>query len=462
MPGDEQPGKKPADTKLTGYWFGTIQSGTKQLRVLFKIKEGESGGLTATMNSLDRDGVERPLDEATFRDEVLRLVLKNVGDYEGKLDAEKREVVGNWRQGKLSVPLTLRWIDKPPELRRPQEPKKPYPYEEREVVVENADAKIKLAGTLTLSKAPGPHPAVLLVLGSGPQDRNETVFGHRPFLVLADHLTRRGVAVLRVDDRGVGGSTSKFAGSTTEDFVSDALAGVNYLRGLKEIDPKRVGLIGHSEGGIIASLAAARTPDVAFIVLLAAPGLTGEEVSYLQSEAMLKAAGAPDSVIAWNRSMQERLFAVLKAEKDEAAAKTKMRQVVRDELAKMVKERGVVPPTLQADLDAMIEKLSRPWFRYFLTLDPRTSLKQVKCPVLAVLGERDTQVTPKENAAAIEAALKAGRNRDFAVKTLPKLNHLLQTSESGATSEYGKIEETVSPAVLELLAEWVGKRVGRA
>lgn len=452
---DEPATARPTVESLDGNWLGTIKTGAKEYRMLIKLATPSNNGLNASLTSLDTDGLETAAERAEFEAGLLRVVLKDGNFFEGKLDAERREFVGSWNQGKRSWPLTLKWVEKPPELRRPQEPKKPYPYEEREVNFENAKAGVMLAGSLTLPKTTGPHPAVLLVSGSGPQDRNETVFAHRPFWVLADHLTRRGVAVLRVDDRGVGSSTGQFSGSTTEDFVDDVLAGVAFLKGRNEINPKQIGLIGHSEGGVIAPLAAVRSSDISFIVLLAAPGLTGEELCYLQGEATLKAAGMPEAVIAWNRSLQERLFAVLKAEKDEAAAKAKMREVVREELAKL----GAISPTVHTDLDRTIEKVSRPWFRHFLTLDPQTALRQVKCPVLAVFGEHDVQVPPEENAHAIESGLEAGKHGDFTVETFPTLNHLLQTCESGAVSEYGKIEETMSPAVLEAVAEWIGKRV---
>src|SRR5712691_5734789 len=236
------------------------------------------------------------------------------GAYEGQLAAGGAQIAGEWKQNGASLPLTLTRAGKLPVLRRPQEPKKPYPYREEEVAYDNKQGHSHLVGTLTLPRSGGPFPAALLITGSGQQDRDEALMGHRPFLVLADYLTRRGIAVLRVDDRGVGGSTGEVARATTEDFAGDVLAGVAYLKTRKEIDPKRIGLIGHSEGGVIAPLCAARSRDVAFMVMLAGTGLPGEEILYRQGELILKAMGASPAVVTQQRMAQERLFAVLKRE----------------------------------------------------------------------------------------------------------------------------------------------------
>jgi uncharacterized protein len=346
--------------------------------------------------------------------------------------------------------------DQTPTLRfRPQEPIKPYPYVEEQVSFEGKQPGVKLAGTLTLPKGPRPFPAVLLVSGSGPQDRDEALLGHRPFLVLADYLTRRGIAVLRVDDRGVGGSVGASANDTSESYAGDALAGVEFLAHRPDIDPRRVGIIGHSEGGLVAPMVAAKTPQVSYIVLMAAPGVSGEQLLDQQSYLVSKAKGASDETIALNRDTQRKMFALLKQGKDYIATEKELRAIWGEAKTKMTSEdlRAMGDPDAVAR--SQIKAVMSPWFRYFLTYDPSVALRNVHCPVLALNGELDLQVPPKQNLPAIEAALKAGGNNDFSVRELPHLNHLFQTAKTGAPSEYGTIEETLSPVALDAMGNWI-------
>jgi fermentation-respiration switch protein FrsA (DUF1100 family) len=351
---------------------------------------------------------------------------------------------------------------------RPQEPKPPYPYDEQEVVYQNKKDGLQLAGTLTLPRSKGPFPAVLLITGSGQQDRNETVFDHKPFLVLADHLTRLGIAALRVDDRGVGKSTGRFIEATSEDFATDALAGVEYLKTRKEIDPRRIGLIGHSEGGLIAPLVAARSTDIAFIVMMAGPGLTGEQILYRQTALVCKSAGMSDDLIAQTRAAQDRVFAILKQEKDNVVAEKRILEeadAFREVAAKAradatdehKKEISIIAAAIEGQAQSKL--VVSPWFRFFLTYDPRPTLMKVRCPVLAIIGEKDLQVPAEENLAAIRLALEAGGNKDHTVLALPDLNHLFQTCRTGAISEYAQIEETISPAALDTISKWILRRV---
>jgi pimeloyl-ACP methyl ester carboxylesterase len=301
-----------------------------------------------------------------------------------------------------------------------------------------------------LPRTKEPVPAVLLITGSGPQDRDETLLGHRPFLVLADYLTRRNIAVLRVDDRGVGGSTGDILNSTDEDFAQDVLSGVEFLKGRKEISPSQIGLIGHSEGGIVAPMVAARSADVAFIVLMAGTGLTGEEIIYLQSELMARVGLESDAQIRQNRALQERIFAVLKSGKDVGAAEKALERLFEEDTASVN-----IEIVSKSQIEAQKGMLLSPWFRSFLIYDPRTALMNVKCPVLAINGEKDLQVPPKENLNAIEEALKAGGNEKFKILELAGLNHLFQTAETGLPIEYGRIEETISPSVLKIIGDWI-------
>ena len=308
-------------------------------------------------------------------------------------------------------------------------------------------------------RSPGSRgpPAVILITGSGQQNRDEEIFGHRPFLVLSDNLTRQGIAVLRVDDRGIGGSTGNFSQATTEDFAGDVLAGVEFLKNRTEINPDQIGLIGHSEGGLIAPIVAVKSPDIAFIVLMAAPGLTGEEILYMQSDLIARAEGVSNETIAQNRALMNRMFSVVKEEENNTIAEEKLREILRAELANLSEEEKANLGYSEAAIDSQVKELSSPWMRFFLIYDPRPTLMRVKCPVLAISGEKDLQVPPKENLLAIDEALRAGGNKDYSVKELPGLNHLFQTAKTGSPSEYARIEETISPVALETIGNWISE-----
>jgi fermentation-respiration switch protein FrsA (DUF1100 family) len=324
---------------------------------------------------------------------------------------------------------------------------------------ENRADGVTLAGTLTLPLTPGPHPAVILVSGSGPQDRDETIFDHKPFLVLADHLARRGVAVLRYDDRGTAESTGDFGAATTEGFARDAAAGLDFLRAHGRIDPERIGILGHSEGGLVAPMVAAAREDVAWIVLLAAPGIPGERITYSQSAAMTRARGGDEHAVRLGEVVLDAMLAVVKAPEPGANVPAAIERAVA----------GVVAGMSAADREqagkdrelfrALLPTYASPWFRFFLTYDPRPALRKLRCPVLAVSGRKDIQVLPDLNLPAITAALAS--NSDHEVVALEGLNHMLQPCKTGAMSEYASIPETIDPAALEKIGSWI-ERQGRS
>jgi len=445
-----------SETSIEGIWEGKLKVPGSELRIVFKILNNPDGTLTVTLDSPDQGATDIPVEEVIFIDNTLHLEVKSAGGvFEGKVSEDFSIIEGEWKQSGQTLPLILKRVDKAVEILRPQVPKKPYPYKEEEVIYENKDAGILLAGTLTLPSDNAPFPAVLLISGSGPQDRNETIFNHRPFLVLADYLTRQGIAVLRVDDRGVGKSTGDFSQATSEDFASDALAGIKYLKTLKEIHPEQIGLIGHSEGGIIAPMVAVKSPDIAFIVLMAGTGLTGEEILYLQGALIDKAMRVSEEDIAKNRQFNEKIFSIIKEEKDKKNAEERLRQVFMEDWEKMSDEKKEQIGDPEVFLKAQLQSLLSPWLKFFLTYDPKPTLSKVKCPVLAINGEKDLQVPPKENLSAIEEALKVGGNQNYTIKELPGLNHLFQTAQTGVPSEYARIEETISPVVLKIISEWI-------
>lgn len=449
--------KKEATPSLAGTWSGTLKAGLVDLHLVLKIaKKGDDW--TGTLKSIDQDNEEMLADSIEVKGNSVRIEWKSIkGVFEGKLKDDGSEMAGRWKQaGNLSLVFTR--TDKPPEVVRPQNPKKPYPYEEIEVKYDSLQAGIKLAGTLTVPRGKGPFPAVIMLSGSGPQDRDETIFQHKPFLVIADHLTRRGIAVLRVDDRGVGGSTGDIFKATLEDNVQDVLAGIALLKGRKDIDPAKIGLVGHSEGGLLAPLVATRSKDVAFIVLLAGTGLPGEDILYLQGQTILKAMGAGDAVMKKQKAMQELLFAVVKKESDNDKAKKVIRERLEEVKAKMSPLEQVLFDAQKKQVDEQLEVITTPWFRFFLTYDPRPALRKVRVPVLVMIGEKDIQVPPKENLEAIKNALEEGGNKEFTLKEMPGLNHLFQTAKNGTLAEYARIEETFAPAALETLSDWILKR----
>jgi len=439
---------------VEGDWQGILVAAGQNIRLAVHIKRADGGLLTGTFDSVDQGAMGLRIDTVTVNGSTVRLDMKApVARYEGTLSGDGSKIEGAWMQSGGSFPLTFT-RGAPAALRRPQEPKRPYPYTDEEVTYQNKAAAIALAGTLTLPRATTPVPAVILISGSGPEDRDETVFGHKPFLILADHLTRNGIAVLRVDDRGVGGSSGKTSASTSEDFAGDVQAGIEYLKARKEIDPKRIGLIGHSEGGLIAPLVANRSTDVAFIVLLAGPGLPGDEILLLQGAAIARASGAPEQAIAANRASQEEIFRIVKEEKDVPAMMSRLHQVEEKVLAGIPEDQRVAA---RGVLDAQMAAVTTPWFRYFLTYDPRPALQNVTVPVLALFGDKDLQVPWQPNLEAMDAAFKSGGNSHVTLTHLAGLNHLFQNATTGAPSEYNAIEETMAPAALDAITSWLDK-----
>ncbi len=445
-----------SEISIEGIWQGKLKVPGTELRVVFKISKNPDGTLTATLDSPDQGVTGIPVEEVIFEDNTLRLEVKSAGAvFEGKVSEDFLVIEGEWKQSGGVFPLTVKRVDKAIEILRPQVPKKPYPYTEEEVAYENKEAGITLAGTLTLPPGKGPSPAVLLISGSGPQDRNETIYNHHPFLVLADYLTRQGIAVLRVDDRGVGESTGDFSQATSVDFASDVLAGIEYLKTRKEINPEQIGLIGHSEGGLIAPMVAVKSPDVAFIILMAGTGLTGEEILYLQGALISRAMGVSEEDIAKNRQFNEKIFSLIKEEKDKKTIEEKLRQMFMEDWAELNEEEKSRIGDPEVFLEAQLKSLLSPWLKFFLTYDPKPTLNKVKCPVLAINGEKDLQVPPKENLSAIEEALKVGGNQNYTIIELPNLNHLFQTAQTGLPAEYAKIEETISPVALKIISDWI-------
>jgi pimeloyl-ACP methyl ester carboxylesterase len=446
-----------AQNDWEGTWKGNLNVGTQEIRIVFHIKPGDNNTWTALMDSPDQMAYDLKMDDVSIKNsnEITMSLAAAKAQFVGKLSEDKQAIQGNWIQG-MSIPLELkRSLTKEFSFIRPQEPQAPFPYTIEEVSYENKKAKINLAGTLTIPEGEGKHPVVILISGSGPQDRDESILKHKPFWVLADYWTRNGFAVLRFDDRGVGASEGDHASATSADFATDVEAGINFLRTHDRINAKKIGLAGHSEGGMIAPMVASKNKNVAFIVLLAGPGVPGDELLLKQSYDIMKEQGFEEEELAIAQKTTKKVYdAVIKDTKD-ALGVGDIVKLIKGELegvdAETLKKLSLDEPNLRQN----IAILKTPWMNYFLHYQPKEYLRKVKCPVLAINGEKDIQVAAKPNLEGIEAALKLAKNKNVKTVYLPNLNHLFQTSETGAVEEYIEIEETFSPEAMKLVLDWM-------
>lgn len=442
--------------QLTGTWQGALKISSIQLRIVFNVTAKEDQKLIATLDSPDQGAFGIPVDTIIFNPPYVKFEVTSIaGFFEGNLNETAQSIPGKWNQGGQSFDLELLRSDSVITINRPQEPKPPFPYIEEEVVFENKNANITLAGTLTYPKDGKNFPVVILVSGSGPQNRNEELLGHKPFLVIADFLTRNGIAVLRYDDRGVGKSTGDFSSATTIDFTSDALSAVEFLKANDKINKNQIGIIGHSEGGLIAPLAAVQSEDVAFIVMMAGPGLSGKEILVLQTELILRANGEPKDKIKKGVGLNEQLYEILLSGKDSASVSSQLRSVFEKAYNEMTAEEKTEIGDKNIFMERQFGMMQSPWFKYFLSYNPYETLTKVSCPVLAINGEKDLQVPPKENLAAIEKAFKETDKENYKLVELPGLNHLFQKAKTGSPMEYSTIDETVSPAALNVIKDWI-------
>jgi len=444
-----------AQNNWVGTWEGTLNAGGQEIRIVFHIKQSDNNTWTALMDSPDQMAYDLKMDDVTIKnDKKISMSLTAAkAQFVGELSENKQRIQGNWIQG-TKLPLELKRSEAKG-LVRPQEPKAPFPYTIETVKYENKKAKINLAGTLTIPEGEGKHPVVILISGSGPQDRDESILKHKPFWVLADYWTRNGFAVLRFDDRGVGASEGDFATATSADFATDVEAGISFLKKHDRINAKKIGLAGHSEGGLIAPIVASKNKGLAFIVLLAGPGVPGDELLLKQSYDIMKQQKIDEEVITTAQTVSNKIYkAIIKDKKDALGVGDIMKMVKGD--AEMLDETtrksvGLDEVTLRQSITVM----QTPWMRYFIRYQPKKYLQKVKCSVLAINGEKDLQVAAQPNLEGIEAALKIAKNKNVKIVSLPNLNHLFQTAETGAIDEYVKIEETFSPEAMKLVLDWM-------
>jgi pimeloyl-ACP methyl ester carboxylesterase len=439
---------------LPGSWLGKIKAGTVELRVVFNLSVIGNDSLVANLDSPDQGAKNIKLGLVTQTGEAIKISAPSImGEYNGTIKNDTI-IEGTWKQAGNTMALNLAKLKTAFIVNRPQEPKPPFPYTSEEVTFINDKFNIKLAGTLTMPSGKGPFKTVILISGSGPQNRNEELLGHKPFLVIADFLSRNGIAVLRYDDRGVESSQGNYSEATSADLATDAEAAFNFLKNHPKINKKDIGLMGHSEGGLIAPILAASNPEIGFIVSLAGPGVTGQQIIIRQSQDISRLSGEKESAIRETTEINKKLYAVLRKEKDNKKAEIKILAIYREnvEKKKLSKE----------DTEKAVNQLKMSfganqytWFRYFIITDPATFWKKVECPVLALNGEKDLQVAAHENLPSIEKALKAGGNKRIKILRLAGLNHLFQHCKTGLPTEYGSIEETFSPETLKIISDWI-------
>ena len=436
----------PSFAQIEGYWKGKIDLGMQKLEMAFDISSTENG-YSATLDVPAQGAHNIPVDETVFRDNRLQLTMTAMGaSYSGEL--KDNLIEGEFSQRGMTFPLNLKRGEKETQQARPQDPQPPFDYRIEEVRFTNAKEGNTLTGTLTIPEGDGSFPAMVLVSGSGQQNRDEELMNHRPFWVIADYLTRNGIAVLRYDDRGVGGSEGEVLNATSMDFSYDAEAAFDYLRNRKEINAAQIGILGHSEGGIINFMVSARRPEVAFLVSLAGSAVDGIQLLKAQQAAILRASGMTEEAIQFSSNANAQMFDIIAASSDRIEADSLLRQLVKgwgysEEL-----------------IEQTVGELASPWMYYFLKYDPTEAIVKTNCPALLLNGSKDLQVVASQNLPAYEKIISEYGKTNMTLHEMPDLNHLFQHCETGSPNEYFNIDETISPEVLEMIVEFV-KKVGK-
>jgi len=439
---------------FSGPWYSILKVSGMQLRISINLLKNDSS-YTGTLTSVDQGNSPIPMKWVIVDKNNLRFkTAVSEIEYEGQLNDST--INGTFMQGGQKIPLTFsRKVQEKTIAKRPQEPKPPFPYASEDISFFNSRDSITLSGTLTLPSATGKFPVVVLITGSGPQNRNEELMGHKPFLVLADHLTRNGIAVLRYDDRGVAKSKGNFSTATSADFSNDVEAAVSYLKTRSDIDPTKIGLIGHSEGGLIAPMVAARDKDVSYIVLMAGPGVKGKDLLTLQIELQNKSMGLTGPELEKQMEVINGVLGILTMNGDSAVTGAAYRAYISNSYKQLPD--SVRKQVTEPQYNLQFARLNSTWMKYFLNYDPSIALEKVKIPVIAYNGSKDLQVWAPQNLPAIEKALKKAGNKKYTIRELPNLNHLFQECATGAASEYSEIEQTLSPTFLDDVTAWLKK-----
>ena len=425
---------------ITGSWYGNLDVQGQKLPLVFHIEQ-EGNYLKSTFDSPTQGAKGIPIKKTLFENNELTLNASNLGiTFSGKLNAQKIE--GIFSQSAMKFPLLLTRNEETKVVNRPQTPKPPFNYNSDDVTFKNDTEGNLLAGTIAAPKNfKKNQPILVMITGSGAQDRNEEMFEHKPFLVIADDLAKKGIATLRLDDRGIGGSKKGKENATSADFATDINSAVNYL---VKNGYKNIGLIGHSEGGMIAPMVANKNKSVKFLVLLAAPGIPILDLVLDQNKKIAESTNLPQEAIDEVLAIKSKTFnyAHLYNGKD-----------FKIDFTKYLEEN--YPKMSEQEREPFIAQMSSEWFRYFIKFNPEDYLSKVKIPVLAMNGSLDMQVSAKENLAGIKKSLTKAGNKNFEIIEFEGLNHLFQTAKTGSPAEYGQIEETFSPKVLDKMSSWI-------
>lgn len=444
---------------ITGQWYGLLSVQGISMRLVFNVsREGDI--YTSTLDSPDQKVSGIPVEATSFDGTSVKFTMtKILAEYTGKLE-NTGNFNGTFSQRGQNFPMILsrEKIEKK-ENKRPQEPFPPFAYYTEDVKFKNEKEKVTLAGTLTLPKKEGKFPVVILISGSGPQNRDEELMGHKPFLVLADYLTKNGIGVLRYDDRGTNESEGKFSECNSINFANDVEAAIKYLQTRTEVDKKKIGLIGHSEGGLIAPMVASKNKNVAFIVLMAGPGISGGDILLMQQQLIGKSNGVSDKDLEETKRINTEAYKIIRTSKDEKDAKALLGKYYKTTIDELPAEEKPTAEDEERIISEQVNQLTGKWFYYFIKYDPYKSLVKTKCPVLALNGSKDLQVPPKENLASIKKAMEEGKNKNFTINELENLNHLFQECETGSPGEYASIEQTISPKALTTIASWINNLV---
>lgn len=459
--------------QISGNWEGVLQAAGNEIPVVFHITKDSAGKYSATFDSPKQKAFNLACGEVIVKEDSVILMMPIIkGKYAGMLSEDKKKMTGNWNQGPATMPLLMKKtsdVVTVKEIKRPQTPRPPFPYKSEDVEYDNADRSVHFGATFTVP-LPDPnanyfrapvYPTVLLITGSGKQDRDETIYDHKSFAVIADHLTRQGIAVLRVDDRDIGKTTGNFNTATSADFAKDVEAGLDYLKTRQDVDTGNIGLLGHSEGGMIAPMVATKRTDVKFVILLAGPGVKISELMEQQSVDMATANGTPARSMEKYRLLYRELVTTIVNEPDTAKAYSKAVDVFdnwqKDKSALLVMgTTGVKDEKSKTRfIQAFVKQLSNPWYNYFLKFDPAEYLTKLHCPVLALNGEKDIQVSAKQNLAAIRSHLEKAGNTNFKSLEVPGLNHLFQHCKKCTADEYSELEESFDPGTLDIISGWI-------
>lgn len=441
--------------EISGSWTGILEIQGTELPLILNFTKSETS-YKATLDSPKQGAKDIPVDEVIFSNKKLTVKINAFAiEYIGEWKSNK-EILGTFKQGNFSAPMNL--TNGAVEIKKSQTPAEPFPYHTEKVEFKNTTENILLAGTLSLPKKEGKFPAVILISGSGQQNRDSEIMGHKPFLVISDYLTRNGIAVLRYDDRGVGESSGDPTFSTSANFANDAAGAIEYLRSRKEIDSKKIGIIGHSEGGMIAPMLSANDKNIAFIVLLAGTGVPGDLLLLNQTYEIGKSQGLTEQQLQDAKIINQKIYNTIKSEQDELAMKKKLTAILESEMDQLPEAEHPSKAEREQALKKQVDAMTIPWITYFIRYNPHENLKKTKCPVLVLNGEKDIQVTAKLNTEGIAKSLQEGKNKNVQIKIFPNLNHLFQHCIECSVAEYAQIDETFSTEVLKTISDWIHKQ----